>query len=56
MNLRELLRQLAESVVNEMMDAEADEFCGDGNARNGCRERKLSTCVVQMSSSFSLAR
>ena len=44
-NMQELLRQLAESVVNEIMDAEADQMCGEGNSRNGYRERKLMTCV-----------
>ena len=45
-NMQELLRQLAESVVNEVMSAEADQLCGaTGNARNGYRERKLVTCV-----------
>lgn len=44
-NLQELLRQLAESIVNEIMDAEADQMCGEGNSRNGYRERKLLTCV-----------
>ena len=29
-NMQELLRQLAESVVNEIMDAEADQMCGEG--------------------------
>lgn len=45
-NLQELLRQLAESVVNEIMSAEADQLCGaTGNSRNGYRERALVTCV-----------
>ena len=45
-NMQELLRQLAESVVNEVMSAEADELCGaSGNSRNGYRERRLATCV-----------
>lgn len=44
-DMQELLRQLAESVVNEIMDAEADQMCGEGNGRNGYRERKLVTCV-----------
>lgn len=44
-DMQELLRQLAESVVNEIMDAEADQMCGEGNSRNGYRERKLVTCV-----------
>lgn len=44
-NLQELLRQLAEPIVNEIMDAEADQMCGEGNSRNGYRKRKLLTCV-----------
>ena len=45
-NLQELLRQLAESVVNEIMSAEADQLCeATGNSRNGYRKRKLMTCV-----------
>lgn len=45
-NIQEVLRQLAESVVNEIMSAEADQLCGaTGNSRNGYRERKLVTCV-----------
>lgn len=44
-NMRELLRQLAVSVVDETVDAEADQTCGEGSGRNGHRERKLATCV-----------
>lgn len=45
-NLQEVLRRLAESVVNEVMRAEADQLCGaTGNSRNGYRERMLATCV-----------
>ena len=45
-NLQELLRQLAESVVNEIMSAEADQLCeATHNSRNGYRERRLTTCV-----------
>lgn len=45
-NLQEVLRQLAESIVNEIMGAEADQLCGaTGNSRNGYRERRLKTCV-----------
>lgn len=45
-NLQEVLRQLVESVVNEVMSAEADQPCGaTGNSRNGYRERMLTTCV-----------
>ena len=45
-NLRELIRALAEDVVNAIMDAEADQLCAGGaNSRNGYRERNLVTCV-----------
>ena len=45
-NLRELIRRLAEDVVNAIMDAEADQLCSEGaNSRNGYRERNLVTCV-----------
>lgn len=44
--MQELLRRLAEQVVNAVMDAEADQLCGGGaNSRNGFRERSLATCV-----------
>ena len=45
-NLMELIRRLAEDVVNAIMDAEADQRCAGGaNSRNGYRERNLVTCV-----------
>lgn len=45
-DMQELLRRLAEQVVNAVMDAEADQLCGGGvNSRNGYRERALTTCV-----------
>ena len=45
-NMRGQPRQLAESVVNEMMSAEADQPCeATGNGRSGYRERGLVTCV-----------
>ena len=45
-NLGELIRALAEDVVNAIMDAEADQLCAGGaNGRNGYRERNLVTCV-----------
>ena len=45
-NLGELIRSLAEDVVNAVMDAEADQLCAGGaNSRNGYRERNLATCV-----------
>ena len=45
-NLRELIRRLAEDVVNAIMDAEADQLCSGGaNSRNVYLERNLVTCV-----------
>lgn len=44
-NLRELIRLMAEALVNEIMDAQADEACAEGNQRNGYRERTLVTSV-----------
>lgn len=44
-NLQELLRVLAETLVNGIMDEEADVKCEEGNQRNGYRERSLVTCV-----------
>lgn len=44
--MQDLLRRLAEQVVNAVMDAEADRLCGGGaNSRNGYRERSLATCI-----------
>ena len=46
LDMRELARTLLESIVNELMDAQADMLCEDGaNARNGYRERGLATPV-----------
>ena len=44
-NLNELVRTLAEAIVNEVMDAQADDACAGGNQRNGYRERRLLTSV-----------
>ena len=45
-DIQSLLRLLAEQVVNAIMDAEADQLCGDSaNSRNGYRNRTLETCV-----------
>lgn len=48
-NMQELIRGLAEQVANGIMDAEADQACeASGNSRNGYRERKLKTCVGEL--------
>ncbi len=45
-NMQELIRTMAEALVNEIMSAQADELCDSSeNTRNGYRERKLTTCV-----------
>ena len=45
-NLRVLMRRIAEDVVNAIMGAEADQLrAGGANGRNGYRERNLVTCV-----------
>lgn len=44
-NIKELVRTLAEAIVNEIMDAQAEDACAEGNRRNGYRERRLLTSV-----------
>lgn len=45
-DMQELLRRLAEQVVNTAMDAVADQPRGGGaNSCNGHRERSPATCV-----------
>ena len=44
-DMQELLRRLAEQVINAVMDAEADQLCGGANSRNSHRERSLATCM-----------
>lgn len=44
-DMQELLRRLAEQVVNAVMDTGADQLCDGANSRNGYRERALATCV-----------
>ncbi len=39
-NMAGPIRAMAGSLVNEIMDARADEACEGGNRRNGCRERR----------------
>ena len=47
-NVQELIRIMAEALVNEIMDAQAEDACVDGNQRNGYRERTLVTSVGAM--------
>lgn len=45
-NMRDLLRRLAEQVMYARLAAVVDQPCGGGtNSRNGNRERLLATCV-----------
>lgn len=44
-NINELVRTLAEALVNEIMDAQAEDACAEGNQRNGYRERRLLASV-----------
>lgn len=44
-NMAELIRVMAESLVDEAMDARAGEACEGGNRRDGHRVRKLATGV-----------
>ena len=45
-NLRELMRRIAEDAVSAIVDAEADQlYAGGANNRNGYRVRNLVTCV-----------
>ena len=44
-DLVELARVQLETMVNQIMDWQADELCGEGNRRNGYRERGLLTPV-----------
>ena len=44
-NMAELIRVMAESLVNEIMDARAGEACEGGDRRNGYRGRKLAAGV-----------
>ena len=45
-SMRELPRQLAESIANEIVDAEAGQLCEEtGTSRNGCRDGKPIACA-----------
>ena len=45
LDLNGLARKLLEECLNTVMDEQADELLGEGNRRNGYRERKLNTCI-----------
>lgn len=48
LDLTELARRALESILNQVMDAQADELVGEGNRRNGYRERRLVTVVGEV--------
>lgn len=47
-DLNEMMRRELESMVNQIMDWQADELRGEGNRRNGYRERKLATVLGEI--------
>lgn len=47
-DVSELMRVLARLIVNEVMDAQADEACAKGNRRKGCCKRGIVTCVSEI--------
>ena len=57
LDIRELARTLLESMVNKVMDAQADMLCEDGaNSRDGYRERGLATPVGDITLRHTQAR
>ena len=48
LDVRELGITLVETLINEIIAAQADMLCEDGNSRNGYRERKLTTSVGEI--------
>ena len=47
-DLNEMMRRELEAMLNQIMDWQADELCGEGNRRNGYRERKLVTLLGEI--------
>jgi transposase-like protein len=47
-DLNEMMRRELEAMVNQIMDWQADELVGEGNRRNGYRERKLVTVLGEI--------
>ena len=50
-DLNEMMRRELEAMVNQIMDWQADELCGEGNRRNGYRERRLLTVLGEITMS-----
>ena len=47
-DINEMMRRELERMVNQIMDWQADELRGEGNRRNGYRERKLVTVLGEI--------
>lgn len=47
-DINEMMRRELERMVNQIMDWQADEVCGEGNRRNGYRERRLVTLLGEI--------
>ncbi len=47
-DINEMMRRELEAMVNRIMGWQADEICGEGNRRNGYRERKLMTMLGEI--------
>ncbi|WP_165063136.1 IS256 family transposase [Adlercreutzia sp. ZJ154] len=47
-DINEMMRRGLETMINQIMDWQADEICGEGNRRNGYRERKLITMLGEI--------
>ncbi|NHM17065.1 IS256 family transposase [Eggerthellaceae bacterium zg-887] len=47
-DINEMMRRGLEATVNQIMDWQADEICGEGNRRNGYRERRLLTVLGEI--------
>ena len=47
-DINEMMRRELEHMVNQIMDWQADELRGEGNRRNGYRERKLVTVLGEI--------
>lgn len=47
-DINEMMRRELERMVNQIMGWQADELCGEGNRRNGYRERKLVTVLGEI--------
>lgn len=47
-DINEMMRRQLEAMVDQIMDWQADELCGEGNRRRGCRKRKPAATVGEI--------